>query len=229
MMYLFYLHINHIQNVQRMGEHELSTYQSGFTQSHANLVSTLTREPSPGKYNLDILIFLQLSTHHSGASVPRPLYFEVPCSPSGAGPLVGRGWVWHEAATQLFRPPQLETSCSRQQLAAGRGVLITGGPGAGKTAAVLALVQASCFGQPQSGELGRWRLESWRYLQCTLFCRLGDCAPERGPELPAAVLYSGGLPLLPGLGGLQLRGGGPGAQPRGPAGPGAPAVSSPQL
>ena len=73
--------------------------------------------------------------------------------------------MWHEAATQLFRPPQLETSCAQQQLAAGRGVLITGGPGAGKTAAVLALVQASCFGQPQSGELGRWRLESWRYLQ----------------------------------------------------------------
>ena len=35
-----------------MGEQELSKYQSGFTQSHANLVSTLTREPSPGKYNL---------------------------------------------------------------------------------------------------------------------------------------------------------------------------------
>ena len=45
-----------------MGEHELSTYQSGFTQSHANLVSTLTREPSPGEYNLDILIFLQPCT-----------------------------------------------------------------------------------------------------------------------------------------------------------------------
>ena len=53
MMYLIYLHLNHIQDVQ-MGEQELSTYQSGFTQSHANLVSTLTREPSPGKYNLDI-------------------------------------------------------------------------------------------------------------------------------------------------------------------------------
>ena len=93
------------------------------------------------------------STPHSGAAVPRPLYFEVPCSPSGGGRLVGRGWVWHEAATQLFRPPQLDSSCSQHQLAAGRGVLITGGPGAGKTAAVLALVQASCFGQPQSGEL----------------------------------------------------------------------------
>ena len=54
-LYISYLHIKHIkyiQDVQKMGEQELSTYQSGFTQSHANLGSTLTLEPSPGKYYL---------------------------------------------------------------------------------------------------------------------------------------------------------------------------------
>ena len=51
-LYISYLHIKHIQDVQKMGEQEPSTYQSGFTQSHANLGSTLTREPSPGNYNL---------------------------------------------------------------------------------------------------------------------------------------------------------------------------------
>ena len=56
----------------------------------------------------------------------RPLYFEVPGT--GGSEIVGRSWVWEEI------------------LASDQHILIEGAPGTGKTAIVLALVQASCFG-----------------------------------------------------------------------------------
>ena len=66
--------------------------------------------------------------------LPRPLYFEVP-HPAPA-PLAGRGWVMHELREALT-----------SGLPTNRGILISGGPGAGKTAIILTLVQKSCFGQ----------------------------------------------------------------------------------
>jgi len=53
-------------------------------------------------------------------------------------PLTGRCWVMHELRAALT-----------SGLPTNRGVLISGGPGAGKTAIILTLVQRSCFGQPQ--------------------------------------------------------------------------------
>ena len=45
--------------------------------------------------------------------------------------LAGRAWLWAELRAGLPRSP---------------GLIITGGPGTGKTAAILALVERSCFG-----------------------------------------------------------------------------------
>ena len=66
-------------------------------------------------------------------SVLKPLYFEVPQSAPTI--LTGREWVFQE---------MVECLCSSEQ--SSRGVVIEGGPGAGKTAIVLTLVERSCFG-----------------------------------------------------------------------------------
>ena len=66
-------------------------------------------------------------------SVLKPLYFEVPQSAPSV--LSGRDWVFQEI---------METICSGENQS--RGVVVSGGPGAGKTAIVLTLVERSCFG-----------------------------------------------------------------------------------
>jgi len=64
----------------------------------------------------------------------KPLYFEVPrSSPS---PLVGRAWLFREVLDHLTA-----------HLPVTPGAVVLGGPGAGKTAVILSLVEASCFGQ----------------------------------------------------------------------------------
>jgi len=73
----------------------------------------------------------------------KPLYFEVPVS-FPVAQFTGRDWLYQEVADQL--------TADR-----GRGVLIIGGPGSGKTASILSLVERSCFGHraapptPQTG------------------------------------------------------------------------------
>ena len=111
--------------------------------SHANLASKTISRNSSGNIQMSILIIVLTSKfpgtfnhllHHQ--DMPRPLYFEVPQPvPS---PLVGRQWLWHEMRDHLS-----------SHLPTNRGVIITGGPGSGKTAIILALVERSCFGHPR--------------------------------------------------------------------------------
>merc|ERR1719427_657679 len=64
----------------------------------------------------------------------KPLYFEVPRA--APAPLVGRSWLFREVLDQLTA-----------HLPVTPGVVVAGGPGAGKTAIILSLVEGSCFGQ----------------------------------------------------------------------------------
>lgn len=67
----------------------------------------------------------------------KPLYFEVPrTSPSC---LTGRIWLFREVLDHLT-----------STVPSTPGVLVTGGPGAGKTAVILSLVESSCFGKGNS-------------------------------------------------------------------------------
>ena len=76
----------------------------------------------------------------------KPLYFEVPRT--SVSPLTGRAWLFREVLEQLSLP-----------LPSSPGVLVLGGPGAGKTAVILSLVEASCFGQ--GGRPGHERPNSY--------------------------------------------------------------------
>jgi len=75
----------------------------------------------------------RLSTGHIHPNFPKPLYFEVPqCLPSQ---LSGRQWLFHEMREHMS-----------SHLSTNRGVILAGGPGVGKTACILAMVERSCFG-----------------------------------------------------------------------------------
>ena len=58
---------------------------------------------------------------------------------------MGRQWVWQD----------IQSCLGSAHLPTNRGVVITGGPGSGKTAIILALVDASCFAAPAVREAGR--------------------------------------------------------------------------
>lgn len=65
----------------------------------------------------------------------RPLFFEVP--QQDPDPLfIGRAWLFHEMKVQLTNDTPTN-----------RGIILTGNVGAGKTAAILQLVEYSCFGR----------------------------------------------------------------------------------
>lgn len=65
----------------------------------------------------------------------RPLFFEVP--QQDPDPLfTGRAWLFHEMKVQLTNDTPTN-----------RGIILTGNVGAGKTAAILQLVEYSCFGR----------------------------------------------------------------------------------
>ena len=68
--------------------------------------------------------------------LPKPLYFEI--AGHAGQPLVGRHWLWQDVKESLL-----------SHLPTNRGVVITGGPGTGKTSLLLALVDRSCFGDPR--------------------------------------------------------------------------------
>ncbi len=69
----------------------------------------------------------------------KPLFFEVP-TPEPSATFVGRQWLYREISEHLG-----------SDLPTNRGVIITGGPATGKTAAVLQLVEHSCFGRGGGG------------------------------------------------------------------------------
>ena len=102
-------------------------------------------------------------------AVLKPLYFEVPAPVSG-GELRGRGWV--EAA--ILRAG-----------AGGRHVAVSGRPGTGKTAIVLAMVEASCFGR------GARDPRSWgavaRRVVAYHFCQADAAASCLVPEFVHSV------------------------------------------
>ena len=74
----------------------------------------------------------------SGEWPLKPLFFEVPnaSSQKRRRTFIGRKWLFREILEHLSSP--LPTS---------GGIVIHGGSATGKTAVVLNLVQASCFGQ----------------------------------------------------------------------------------
>ena len=83
----------------------------------------------------------------------KPLFFEVPQQEQD--PLfLGRHWLFAELSDALLNSPS-------------RGCLLTGGVGTGKTAAILQMVEHSCFGRRASrdeplysGERNRrWRIK----------------------------------------------------------------------
>jgi len=91
--------------------------------------------------------------------LPKPLYLEV-AGPAGQ-PVVGREWLWQDMKDSLL-----------SHLPTNRGVVITGGPGSGKTALLLALVDRSCFGnsemaaESESSVLGSLAQEVVAYHFC---------------------------------------------------------------
>ncbi len=72
----------------------------------------------------------------------KPLFFEVPTSEAGQPVFVGRRWLFREVAENLS-----------SDLPTNGGVVISGAPGAGKTAVALQLVEHSCFGRAGAGHL----------------------------------------------------------------------------
>jgi len=91
--------------------------------SHASLVSRKLSRLSTGLLQSQIL----------QPKLPKPLYFEVPESPPTF--LSGRDWLFHEMKQQLT-----------SHLPTNQGVILSGGPGVGKTSCILALVERSCYG-----------------------------------------------------------------------------------
>ena len=65
----------------------------------------------------------------------KPLFFEVPTCESSSL-FVGRQWLFREIVEHLG-----------SDLPTNRGVVVTGEPGAGKTAVILQMVERSCFGR----------------------------------------------------------------------------------
>jgi len=119
------------KQVSRQNSHDLQKSNSATSvESYMTLqpthASLFSRRPS------------KLSTGHLYTQIlqpkfPKPLYFEVPqCVPC---PLSGRKWLFHEIRDHLS-----------SHLPTNRGVILVGGPGVGKTACILSLVEKSCFG-----------------------------------------------------------------------------------
>ena len=117
---------------------------------------------------------ISLSKSHSQHLKPlrplRPLYFEVPQSSSSPPELVGREWVMEEI---------MESS---------RHVSLEGGPGSGKTAVILALVQSSCFGAEAGGSYAGERVVAYHFCQAdnAPTCRVGEFVHSLAAQLSQA-------------------------------------------
>merc|ERR1711970_1258808 len=97
--------------------------QTALRSTHASLFSSRLSKLSTGHLYSQIL----------QPKFPKPLYFEVP--QSLPAPLAGRQWLFNEMRDHLS-----------SHLPTNRGVILAGGPGTGKTACILAMVEKSCFG-----------------------------------------------------------------------------------
>ena len=98
----------------------------------------------------------------------RPLYFEVP--QAGRTEFVGRGWLWAEI------------------LRSERHLLIEGAPGTGKTAALLALVQSSCFGSEDVVIEAGDRVVAYHFCQAdnSPTCRVSEMVHSLAAQLSQA-------------------------------------------
>ena len=134
------------KEVSRRNSHELQKSNSSTSvesqtaprPTHASLFSRRLSKLSTGLSKITNGNCMTLIAGHLYSQVlqpkfPKPLYFEVPqCLPN---PLVGRQWMFHEMREHLS-----------SHLPTNRGVILAGGPGTGKTACILAMVENSCFG-----------------------------------------------------------------------------------
>ena len=135
------------KEVTRRNSHELQKSnsstsvesQTALRPTHASLFSRRLSKLSTGpNRNNETVNILKLFSGHLYSQVlqpkfPKPLYFEVPqCHPSA---LSGRQWLFHEMREHLS-----------SHLPTNKGVILAGGPGVGKTACILAMVERSCFG-----------------------------------------------------------------------------------
>ena len=114
----------------------------------------------------------------------RPLYFEVP--QRSRPELVGRQWVMEDI------------------LQSSRHVSIEGGPGSGKTALILSLVQSSCFGSESCESEAGERVVAYHFCQadnsptCLLAELLHSLAAQlsQAPRLAAYQAYLQSHPAL---------------------------------
>jgi len=126
------------KEVSRRNSHELQKSksstsvesQTALRSTHASLFSSRLSKLSTGHLYSQIL----------QPKFPKPLYFEVP--QSLPAPLVGRQWLFNEMRDHLS-----------SHLPTNRGVILAGGPGTGKTACILAMVERSCFGSKKQSSM----------------------------------------------------------------------------
>ena len=112
----------------------------------------------------------------------KPIFHEVPQREAAGGAVfVGRKWVWQQMADTLGQ---------------GRGVVIVGGPGTGKTALSLQLVQHSCFGPSKPAAAGSGdqlqllagQLAAYHFCQLdsVVTCRVADWLHSTAAQLSQA-------------------------------------------
>ena len=153
------------KEVTRRNSHELQKSnsstsvesQAALRPTHASLFSRRLSKLSTGLHrNIQTINYLKHFSGHLYSQVlqpkfPKPLYFEVPqCHPST---LSGRQWLFHEMREHLS-----------SHLPTNRGVILAGGPGVGKTACILAMVERSCFGSGKQSVIeGKHRIETSKF------------------------------------------------------------------
>ncbi|XP_061714024.1 protein TANC2 isoform X1 [Cydia pomonella] len=130
--------VNTLQNGSR--SEELTRMSSGFFKNRKTAARRSARVSSKQSSTSELK-----KVHPSPQLTLRPLFFEVP-STDNQGCFSGRQWLMKDMEKAL------ESSSS--------GILIAGGPGTGKTAQILQLVQYSCFGRKRNHDYEELREQS---------------------------------------------------------------------
>ncbi|XP_063381580.1 protein TANC2 isoform X1 [Cydia fagiglandana] len=130
--------VNTLQNGSR--SEELTRMSSGFFKNRKTAARRSARVSSKQSSTSELK-----KVHPSPQLTLRPLFFEVP-STDNQGCFSGRQWLMKDMEKAL------ESSSS--------GILIAGGPGTGKTALILQLVQYSCFGRKRNHDYEELREQS---------------------------------------------------------------------
>nr|XP_045610158.1 protein TANC2-like isoform X4 [Procambarus clarkii] len=101
--------------------------------SHGAMSSNASASPTPTPRRHSVT--MRFASYRGAQLSLRPLFFEVP--QQDPDPIfVGRAWLYREIEAHLTA-----------EAPTNRGVIVTGSVGAGKTAAILQLVEYSCFGR----------------------------------------------------------------------------------